>query len=95
MWLRWPTKTPPGLLDGGWSGLRVGYRNPDGSVTRPVDGVSLRIQTGEIAAILGESGCGRSTTALALMRLIAPPGRIAAGRILLRGEDLTALVGFA
>ena len=72
-------------------GLCVEYRNPDGSVTRPVEGVALRIQPGEIAAILGESGCGKSTTALALMRLIAPPGRIAAGRIRLRGQDLLTL----
>jgi peptide/nickel transport system ATP-binding protein len=72
-------------------GLRVEYGNPDGSVTRSVDGVSLRVQRGEIAAILGESGCGKSTTALAILRLIAPPGRIAAGSIRLQGRDLLAL----
>ena len=55
------------------------------------DGVSLTVEKGEIFGIVGESGCGKSITSLSILQLIAPPGRIAAGRILYNGEDLLAL----
>jgi peptide/nickel transport system ATP-binding protein len=59
---------------------------------RPVDGVSFEIQRGETFALLGESGCGKSMTALAMLRLLPQPaGRIAGGHVYLDGEDLTAL----
>jgi peptide/nickel transport system ATP-binding protein len=59
---------------------------------RPVDGVSFEIRRGETFALLGESGCGKSMTALAMLRLLPQPaGRIAAGHVYLDGEDLTAL----
>lgn len=51
-------------------------------------GVSFDIQAGEIFGIVGESGCGKSVTSLAVMRLISQPGRITAGRILFEGHDL-------
>ena len=55
------------------------------------DGVSLTVEKGEIFGIVGESGCGKSITSLSILQLIAPPGRIAAGRILYNGEDLLTL----
>ena len=62
------------------------------SAIRPVDGVSLEIRKGETYALLGESGCGKSMTALSILRLLPQPiGRITAGHIHLGNEDLTAL----
>jgi peptide/nickel transport system ATP-binding protein len=58
---------------------------------RVVDGVDLRLRRGETFALLGESGCGKSMTALSLMRLLPPGGRITEGRIMLDGEDLSGL----
>ena len=59
---------------------------------RAVDGVSFALKPHETLAIVGESGCGKSITALSLMRLVPePPGRIAGGRVLLEGRDLLAL----
>ena len=60
--------------------LTVEFATEAGIVTA-VDGVSFDLRKGEILALVGESGCGKSATALALLRLIAdPPGRIAAWR---------------
>ena len=59
---------------------------------RPVDGVSLEINRGETFALLGESGCGKSMTALSILRLLPQPiGRITSGHIYLGDEDLTGL----
>ncbi|HET9924486.1 MAG TPA: ABC transporter ATP-binding protein [Methylomirabilota bacterium] len=55
---------------------------------RAVDRVSFTVERGEVLGLVGESGCGKSVTSLSIMRLVPPPGRIAAGRILLDGEDL-------
>jgi peptide/nickel transport system ATP-binding protein len=57
--------------------------------TRAVDGVDLAIHEGEVVGLAGESGCGKTTVANAVMRILRPPGRIAGGRIRFRGEDLT------
>ena len=58
----------------------------------PVDGVSLSIRRGETFALLGESGCGKSMTALSILRLLPQPiGRITAGHVWLGDEELTAL----
>ena len=62
-----------------------------GRPVRPVDGVSLSIEPGKTLALLGESGCGKSMTALALMRLLPSAGRIAGGRVRYHGTDLLAL----
>ena len=58
---------------------------------RPVDGVDFRIRAGETFALLGESGCGKSMTALALARLLPDGGRIVGGDVRLAGESLLAL----
>ncbi|NUO81535.1 ABC transporter ATP-binding protein [candidate division KSB1 bacterium] len=54
-------------------------------------GVNLEIFSTETLALVGESGCGKSTVARAILRLIAPPGKITSGKIYYRGEDLLAL----
>ncbi len=59
----------------------------DAGLVRALDGLSLSIERGETFALVGESGCGKSMTALALMRLLPENGRITAGRIDLRGGD--------
>jgi peptide/nickel transport system ATP-binding protein len=61
-------------------------------VVRAVEGVSFYVMRGEVLAIVGESGCGKSVTSLSIMRLIAsPPGRIVRGRVLFEGRDLLEL----
>ena len=71
--------------------LSVAFDTDDGSLTA-VDDLSLDLRRGEALGLVGESGCGKSVTALALMRLIpAPPGRIASGTIAFDGVDLLAL----
>ena len=70
--------------------LLVEFPTSKGSV-RAADGVSFRVWPGEIVGVVGESGCGKSVTTLALLRLVRPPGRIAAGRILFKGRDLLRL----
>jgi peptide/nickel transport system ATP-binding protein len=59
-------------------------------LVRAVDGVSFDVAKGELLGLVGESGCGKSMTALSVMRLIAPPGKIVAGEIIFDGEDLLA-----
>jgi peptide/nickel transport system ATP-binding protein len=56
-----------------------------------VDGVSLDVFRGKTLGIVGESGCGKSVLSLSIMRLVAHPGRIASGRVLLEGRDLASL----
>jgi peptide/nickel transport system ATP-binding protein len=68
--------------------LAVEYVGRERTV-RAVDGVDLNIHRGEIVGLAGESGCGKSTVANALMQILRPPARIAGGRILFAGEDLT------
>jgi len=69
-------------------GLRTHFASERGEV-RAVDGVDLRLERGRTLGIVGESGCGKSVTALSIMGLIPqPPGRIAGGEVLLDGEDL-------
>jgi peptide/nickel transport system ATP-binding protein len=58
---------------------------------RAVDGVSFEVRPGRTLGILGESGCGKSMTALSILRLVPPPGRVVSGEIRYRGEDLMRL----
>jgi peptide/nickel transport system ATP-binding protein len=68
-------------------GLRTQFATSGGAV-RAVDGLSFAIERGEVLGLVGESGCGKSVTSLSIMRLVPPPGRVTAGRILLDGDDL-------
>jgi peptide/nickel transport system ATP-binding protein len=63
----------------------------DGRHVHAVDHVSFAIEAGRVLGLVGESGCGKSMTALSLMRLVPSPGRVAGGRVLLDGRDLLAL----
>ena len=71
-------------------GLRTVFKAAHGDVPA-VDGVSLSVARGQTLGIVGESGCGKSMLSLSVMRLVPPPGRIAAGRVLFEGRDLAAL----
>ncbi len=70
--------------------LKTQFSTPEG-VVKAVDGVSFDLNAGETLGIVGESGCGKSVTALSIMRLIRAPGRIVEGRVLYDGQDLTKL----
>jgi len=73
------------------SDLRTHFFTPLG-VVKAVDGVDLTIHRGRTLGVLGESGSGKSVTALSIMRLVAdPPGRIVSGRAMFEGRDLFAL----
>src|SRR3978361_1712866 len=70
--------------------LQTHFRTPEG-INRAVDGVSFHVDEGETLAIVGESGCGKSVTAMSLLRLISePPGKIA-GSVRFQGTDLLQL----
>ena len=71
--------------------LTTSFFTADGEV-RAVDGVSFEIEEGKTMGLVGESGCGKSVTALSIMRLIpSPPGKIVGGQVLLRGRNLLEL----
>ena len=71
--------------------LQVNFQTESGLV-KAVDGVSFTLEEGEILGLVGESGCGKSVTALSLLRLIpSPPGRISGGEILWRNRDVLKL----
>jgi peptide/nickel transport system ATP-binding protein len=70
--------------------LRVHYSTPRGDVVA-VNGISFKVYQGETVGLVGESGCGKTTTAMALLRLIQPPGRLAGGHIVLDGQDVAPL----
>jgi oligopeptide/dipeptide ABC transporter ATP-binding protein len=70
--------------------LQVTYRT-EKAATRPVDGVSFAINPREVVGLIGDAGSGKSTTALALLGLARPPGRITKGQIHFEGHDLLTL----
>ncbi len=69
------------------TGLSTHFTLPLGTL-KVVDNLDLSVQEGETLAIVGESGCGKSMTALSIMRLVPPPGSIVSGEILFDGKDL-------
>jgi len=72
-------------------GLKTQFFTSAGTV-RAVDGVNYNVEAGETVAVVGESGCGKSVTALSIMRLVAdPPGKIVEGKIRFNGTDLLSL----
>ncbi|HTT14016.1 MAG TPA: ABC transporter ATP-binding protein [Burkholderiaceae bacterium] len=72
-------------------GLKTHFATDDGWL-HAVDGVDLTIEQGETVALVGESGCGKTVTAMTVLKLIAmPPGRIVAGEVLWQGRDLVPL----
>jgi peptide/nickel transport system ATP-binding protein len=76
--------------------LRVSFPAADGRRFHAVDGVSFSLDRGETLALVGESGCGKSVTSLALLRLVPPPGRIEAGSAIRLGDtDVLGLEGEA
>ena len=77
--------SPPALLE--LEGLVVDYGFGE-TRARAVDGVDLTIHEGEIVGLAGESGCGKTTIANAVMQILRPPGHIAAGTMSFRGENL-------
>jgi oligopeptide/dipeptide ABC transporter ATP-binding protein len=64
------------------------YFFTDDGVVKAVDGMSFTIRRGEVVALVGESGCGKSVASLSIMRLIDKPGKIIGGELLFKGEDL-------
>jgi oligopeptide transport system ATP-binding protein len=70
--------------------LKTQFFTDDG-VVQAVDGVSFDLYPGETLGIVGESGCGKSVTALSVLRLIQRPGRIVAGQILFKGSDIVTM----
>src|SRR3954451_2039356 len=72
-------------------GLKTRFETEEGSVLA-VDDVSFSIPPGGTLGVVGESGCGKSVTALSVMRLVPdPPGRVVAGEIRFKGRDLLTL----
>jgi oligopeptide/dipeptide ABC transporter ATP-binding protein len=74
--------------------LRVAFPGTEAPV-HPVDGVSFHVDRGETLALVGESGCGKSLTALALLQLVPRPGTVQGGSVQLGGLELTTLKGEA
>jgi len=72
-----------------WKSKFKTYFYTDEGVAKAVDGMDFVIRRGETLGMIGESGCGKSVSALSIMQLVAsPPGRIVEGEILFEGEDL-------
>ncbi len=79
----------PPLLD--IRGLKIHFHT-DAGIIQAVDGVDINVRRGETLALVGESGCGKSVTALSVLKLLQmPPAQIAGGEILWRGQDLVPL----
>jgi peptide/nickel transport system ATP-binding protein len=71
--------------------LRVHYHTDEGDVIA-VNGISFQVYRGELVGLVGESGCGKTTTAMGILRLVQPPGRIVGGEVIINGRtDLVSL----
>jgi oligopeptide/dipeptide ABC transporter ATP-binding protein len=83
-----PSTDPTLVLD--VRDLRVHYATPQGDVIA-VNGISFGVRRGEILGLVGESGCGKTTAAMAILRLVQAPGRVIGGQVLLNGTDVLGL----
>ena len=63
------------------------YFYTEEGVVKAVEGVSFKINEGETLGLVGETGCGKSVTALSILQVIRPPGKIERGKVLFQGED--------
>ena len=70
--------------------LRIHYRTPRGDVIA-VNGVSFQVYRGEIVGVVGESGCGKTTMAMGLLRAVPAPGQIVGGRVSIQGTEVLSL----
>ena len=88
------TARPSGAVATPWlldvENLHVQFNTSRG-VVRAVEGISYQVRAGEVVALVGESGCGKSVSSLAIMRLLAQSGRVTQGRIVFDGRDLLTL----
>ncbi|MEM1742140.1 MAG: ABC transporter ATP-binding protein [Desulfurococcaceae archaeon] len=71
-------------------GLKIYFYTTVGAV-KAVDNISFTLNQGEVLGLAGESGCGKSTTAFGIIRLVPPPGRIVGGKIFFEGQDILAM----
>jgi len=71
--------------------LRTSFFIPPGGEARAVDDVSFTVEAGRTLGLVGESGCGKTMTALSILRLVSPPGRIVDGEVIFDGRDLLRL----
>jgi peptide/nickel transport system ATP-binding protein len=83
------TSAPPPLLS--VRHLATDFLSPEGVVSHALDDVSFDVRPGETLGLVGESGCGKTTTMLSLMRLLPTAGRITRGQVLFDGKDLLAV----
>src|ERR1700752_684544 len=67
------------------------YFFTDSGVVKAVDDVSFSVEKGKTLGLVGESGCGKSVTAMSIARLISPPGRIVGGQVIMNGRDIVHL----
>ena len=72
------------------AGLSTSFTTRSG-VIKAVDNVSLSLRKGRVLGLVGESGCGKTMTALSILNLVPPPGRITAGKIFFEDRDLLTL----
>ena len=80
--------SPPPLLD--VRHLSIDFVGPEKTRLKAVEDVSFTLHPGEMLGLVGESGCGKTTLMLALLRLLPVAGRIVGGQILFQGRDLLA-----
>ena len=69
----------------------VTYFDTEDGIVRAVDGVDLDVHRGEVLGLVGESGCGKSVTSLSIIRLVGMPGKVLAGEIFFKGQDILLL----
>jgi peptide/nickel transport system ATP-binding protein len=72
--------------------LRIHYETPRGDVIA-VNGITFDVKRGETLGLVGESGCGKTTTGMGILRLVQPPGQIVGGQVIINGVDMMPLKG--